>query len=78
MYSANNLTKESPAEKKARLEAESTQNATAGGRQLVSLGTGLKDATIEASSTSITLSRPTGKALKKTTISSNIYTFFMF
>lgn len=60
----NSSTKDSPAEKKVKTDAQ-----TAGGRNLVSLGTGLKDATIEASSTSITLSRPTGKALKKTTIS---------
>ncbi|XP_053402362.1 splicing factor, proline- and glutamine-rich-like isoform X2 [Mercenaria mercenaria] len=60
----NSNANESPAQKKAKLEA-----AAAGGRNLVSLGSSLKDATIDASSTSITLSRPTGKALKKTTIS---------
>jgi hypothetical protein len=62
--SNNSNTNETPAQKKAKVDA------AAGGRNLVSLGSSLKDATIDASSTSITLSRPTGKALKKTTISS--------
>ncbi|KAH3772070.1 hypothetical protein DPMN_173404, partial [Dreissena polymorpha] len=64
---SNTSTSGSPAQKKLRAADEAA--ATASGRQLVSLGSGLKGATIDASSTSITLSRPTGKALKKTTIS---------
>ena len=70
LFSSNNSMKESPAQKKAKVDISSPQIMSAGGRQLVSLGSGLKDARIDASSTSITLSRPTGKALKKTTISS--------
>lgn len=62
---ALNSSSESPQQKKLKADAQ----AAAAGRTLVSLGSGLKDATIEASSTSITLARPTGKALKKTTIS---------
>ncbi|KAL4234878.1 hypothetical protein ACF0H5_006520 [Mactra antiquata] len=68
MNNANN--KDTPAQKKVKVEPDTTNPAAnAGGRNLVSLGSSLKDATIDASSTSITLSRPTGKALKKTTIS---------